>query len=53
MKTVTRPLYPSARHSHEWTPPAAWHLNALREAGFAEAGILWRGGTDAAIAGVR
>ncbi len=46
-------IYPSTRHSHEWTPPAGWHLDALREAGFTEAGILWRGGTDAAVVGVR
>lgn len=46
-------IYPSARHNHEWTPPAAWHVDALRSAGFTEAGILWRGGTDAAVVGVR
>ncbi|GIM97784.1 class I SAM-dependent methyltransferase [Paractinoplanes toevensis] len=46
-------IYPSASHHQEWTPPAAWHLDALRAAGFAEAGVLWRGGTDAAVAGLR
>jgi trans-aconitate methyltransferase len=46
-------IYPSARHHHEWTPPATWHVEALRAAGYAEAGILWRGGTDAAVVGVR
>ncbi|WP_250033372.1 class I SAM-dependent methyltransferase [Paractinoplanes maris] len=46
-------IYPRTRHSHEWTPPALWHVDALRVAGFAEAGVLWRGGTDAAVAGVR
>jgi trans-aconitate methyltransferase len=46
-------IYPAARHSHEWTPPATWHVDALRAAGFAEAGVLWRGGTDAAVAGLR
>jgi trans-aconitate methyltransferase len=45
-------IYPEARHSQEWTPPAVWHIDALRVAGFAEAGILWRGGTDAAVAGL-
>ncbi|WP_433295457.1 class I SAM-dependent methyltransferase [Actinoplanes sp. CA-030573] len=46
-------IYPSAVHNHEWTPPALWHVDALRVAGFREAGILWRGGTDAAVAGLR
>ena len=46
-------IYPSAHHSAEWTPPAAWHIDALRMAGFAEAGILWRGGPDAAVIAVR
>jgi SAM-dependent methyltransferase len=46
-------IYPSAEHDQEWTPPAAWHVGALRAAGFAEAGVLWRGGTDAAVVGVR
>jgi len=42
-------IYPSAHHSAEWMPPAAWHIDALRMAGFTEAGILWRGGPDAAV----
>ena len=46
-------VYPSAGHSHEWTPPVRWHVDALRAAGFTEAGVLWRGGTDAAVVGVR
>nr|WP_296066493.1 class I SAM-dependent methyltransferase [uncultured Actinoplanes sp.] len=46
-------IYPTHRHSHEWTPPALWHVDALRVAGFAEAGVLWRAGTDAAVIGVR
>ena len=37
----------------ESNPPVSWHLHALRDAGFAEAGLVWRGGTDAAVAGVR
>ncbi|MGX6605494.1 methyltransferase domain-containing protein [Micromonosporaceae bacterium Da 78-11] len=45
-------IYPASVHHQEWTPPAAWHLEALRTAGFAEAGILWRGGTDAAVIGL-
>ena len=45
-------IYPNAGHS-DWTPPAAWHLGALRAAGFSETGTLWRGGPDAAVIGVR
>ncbi|MBM2621585.1 class I SAM-dependent methyltransferase [Actinoplanes sp. LDG1-06] len=46
-------IYPQTRHSQEWTPPALWHVDALRVAGFSEAGVLWRGGTDAAVVGLR
>ncbi|WP_426513913.1 class I SAM-dependent methyltransferase [Dactylosporangium sp. McL0621] len=45
-------IYPSG-HASEYTPPVAWHLEALRSAGYAEAGVLWRGGPDAAVVGVR
>jgi SAM-dependent methyltransferase len=40
-------------HSAEWNPPAAWHVETLRQAGFREAGLIWRGGTDAAVAALR
>ncbi|WP_433366423.1 class I SAM-dependent methyltransferase [Actinoplanes sp. CA-142083] len=46
-------IYPDAAHAQEWTPPATWHIDALRTAGFTEAGVLWRGGTDAVVVGVR
>jgi trans-aconitate methyltransferase len=46
-------IYPAKSHNQEWTPPAVWHVDALRMAGFTEAGVLWRGGTDATVAGVR
>jgi SAM-dependent methyltransferase len=46
-------IYPSAAHSAEWLPPVSWHVAALRAAGFTEAGVLWRGGADAAVIGVR
>ncbi|MFC4064691.1 class I SAM-dependent methyltransferase [Actinoplanes subglobosus] len=46
-------IYPSDRHGEEWLPPASWHVEALRAAGFREAGVIWRGGTDAAVAGLR
>jgi trans-aconitate methyltransferase len=42
-------IYPGG-HSAEWNPPSAWHVMALREAGFSEAGVVWRGGMDAAVA---
>ncbi|MDI6101609.1 class I SAM-dependent methyltransferase [Actinoplanes sp. NEAU-A12] len=46
-------IYPSDRHSQEWTPPASWHVETLRAAGFREAGLIWRGGMDAAVAAIR
>ncbi|WBB77794.1 class I SAM-dependent methyltransferase [Micromonospora sp. WMMD882] len=45
-------IYPTG-HSDDWLPPATWHLDALRAAGFTETGLLWRGGADAVVAGVR
>ncbi|GAA4248895.1 class I SAM-dependent methyltransferase [Dactylosporangium darangshiense] len=42
----------SEPHSSEFLPPASWHLEALAAAGFVETGVVWRGGTDAAVAGV-
>jgi SAM-dependent methyltransferase len=41
------------RHATEWNPPLSWHLDALRTAGYAEAGLVWRGARDAAVTGVR
>ncbi|GAA1980483.1 class I SAM-dependent methyltransferase [Amycolatopsis minnesotensis] len=40
------------RPSAEWTPPTAWHIDALRAAGYAEAGTGWRHGTHAAVVAV-
>ncbi len=45
-------IYPTG-HSPEWNPPVSWHLGALTAAGFTEAGTLWRGGADAAVAALR
>jgi len=42
----------AARQPAEFTPDAAWHLDAARAAGFSEAGILWRCGRHAAVAAV-
>jgi SAM-dependent methyltransferase len=36
----------------EFTPPVDWHREAAREAGFGEAGIVWRWGAHAALAAV-
>jgi SAM-dependent methyltransferase len=43
----------SIDHAQEWLPAVGWHLDALRDAGFAETGVLWRCGTDAAVAARR
>lgn len=41
------------RHAVETTPNVSWHLKALRDAGFTEAGLVWRGASDAALAAMR
>ncbi len=46
-------IYPEGHHADEWTPPASWHIESLLAAGFSEAGVIWRGGPDAAVAAVR
>ena len=48
-RTVFSTSYPS----EEFSPPADWHITALHDAGFAEAGVVWRSGTGAIVAGVR
>jgi hypothetical protein len=40
-------------HSCESHPSAAWHVQALQSAGFAEAGLVWRVAQDAAVAAIR
>jgi SAM-dependent methyltransferase len=37
----------------ESSMPSAWHIATLRDAGYAEAGLVWRGLTDAVVVGVR
>jgi SAM-dependent methyltransferase len=37
----------------EFTPSEQWHVDALTEAGFVEAAVVWRRGNDAMIAAVR
>jgi hypothetical protein len=36
-----------------FSPPAEWHIRTLREAGFTEAGVVWRSSTGAIVAAVR
>lgn len=40
-------------HARSFAPPVDFHLEALRAAGFGEVGQIWRGGNDAAVAGLR
>jgi SAM-dependent methyltransferase len=43
-----------AGSSHtESTMPSVWHVATLRAAGYTEAGLVWRGLTDAVVVGVR
>jgi len=37
----------------EFSPPADWHIRALKDAGFAEAGVVWRSGPGAVVAALR
>jgi SAM-dependent methyltransferase len=40
-------------HSAEFSPPEAWHEQALRDAGFSEVGVAWRAATGAMVVGIR
>jgi SAM-dependent methyltransferase len=48
-----RELFGGANHPATFDPPSSWHAQALLDAGFAEAGVVWRSGTGAVIAGLR
>lgn len=50
---VERDAIFSIHHDLDWTPDLSWHLAALQDAGFAETGLIWRGGLDAAVTGRR
>jgi SAM-dependent methyltransferase len=39
--------------TEEFSPPADWHISALKDAGFAEAGLIWRSGPAAVVAALR
>jgi hypothetical protein len=46
-------VFASNYPTEEFSPPADWHIAALREAGFAEVGVVWRSGLGAVVAAVR
>jgi O-methyltransferase involved in polyketide biosynthesis len=48
-----RTVFASNYPTEEFSPPADWHVAALRAAGFAEADVVWRSGTGAVVAAVR
>jgi hypothetical protein len=48
-----RAVFSASYPTEEFSPPADWHITALHDAGFAEAGVVWRSGTGAIVAGVR
>ena len=48
-----RALFGGVNHPAEFDPPSSWHARALLDAGFAEAGVVWRSGTGAVIAALR
>jgi trans-aconitate methyltransferase len=39
--------------TEEFSPPADWHIAALKEAGFPEVGVVWRSGPGAVVAATR
>jgi SAM-dependent methyltransferase len=48
-----RAVFATNYPTEEFSPPAEWHIAALREAGFVEAGVVWRSGPGAVVAAVR
>jgi hypothetical protein len=48
-----RARFGGVNHPAEFDPPSSWHAQALREAGFGEAGVVWRSGGGAVVAAVR
>jgi SAM-dependent methyltransferase len=46
-------VFESTYPTEAFSPPAGWHVAALRDAGFAEAGVVWRSGSAAVVAAVR
>jgi len=48
-----RVLFGGTNHPAEFDPPSSWHAQALLDAGFAEAGVVWRSGAGAVVAALR
>jgi SAM-dependent methyltransferase len=48
-----RAIFEGNYPTEEFSPPADWHIQALHDAGFAEAGVVWRAGSAAVVAAVR
>lgn len=48
-----RKVFSASYPREEFSPPADWHVDALRQAGFAEAGVVWRAGAAAIVAALR
>lgn len=48
-----RAVFETTYPTEEFSPPADWHIAALTDAGFAEAGLVWRSGPAAIVAAVR
>ena len=46
-------VFPSSYPATEFSPPADWHVRTLLEAGFVEAGVIWRAGPAALVAALR
>jgi len=46
-------VFSSTYPATEFSPPAAWHREALLEAGFQEAGVVFRSGGAATVAAIR
>jgi SAM-dependent methyltransferase len=51
--TRRRAVFETTYPTEELSPPADWHVTALRDAGFTEAGVVWRSGPAAVVAAVR
>ena len=48
-----RALFGSNYPVQEFSPPAEWHADALHQAGFGEAGVIWRRANGAVLAALR
>jgi len=48
-----RAVFSTNYPTEEFSPPADWHIAALRDAGFTEVGVVWRSGAGAIVAALR